>query len=156
MHLIGVVGDAGSEARFGIEMKLEPLAYVGERHLVSGVVVALMLVRVAQHRVHLLAGEINMDADHARRRARLGLDESRETVARILGAKPREIVFTGGGTEAINLAVKGAAWAARVGATTETMQAMARQDRREVLVIRSNLSAAQLVSRGQRCFRTWL
>jgi cysteine desulfurase len=46
------------------------------------------------------------------RRARLGLDESRETVARILGAKPREIVFTGGGTEAINLAVKGAAWAA--------------------------------------------
>jgi cysteine desulfurase len=46
------------------------------------------------------------------RRARLGLDESRETLARILGAKPREIVFTGGGTEAINLAVKGAAWAA--------------------------------------------
>ncbi len=46
------------------------------------------------------------------RRARLGLDEARETVARILGAKPREIVFTGGGTEAINLAIKGAAWAA--------------------------------------------
>jgi cysteine desulfurase len=46
------------------------------------------------------------------RRARLGLDEARETVARILGAKPREIVFTGGGTEADNLAVKGAAWAA--------------------------------------------
>ncbi|HEY7525272.1 MAG TPA: cysteine desulfurase family protein [Candidatus Limnocylindria bacterium] len=46
------------------------------------------------------------------RRARLGLDEARETVARILGAKPREIVFTGGGTEADNLAIKGAAWAA--------------------------------------------
>jgi cysteine desulfurase len=46
------------------------------------------------------------------RRARLGLDEARETVARVLGAKPREIVFTGGGTEADNLAVKGAAWAA--------------------------------------------
>jgi cysteine desulfurase len=46
------------------------------------------------------------------RRARLGMDEARETVARILGAKPREIVFTGGGTEADNLAVKGAAWAA--------------------------------------------
>ena len=28
------------------------------------------------------------------RRARHGLDEARETVARILGAKPREIVFT--------------------------------------------------------------
>jgi cysteine desulfurase len=46
------------------------------------------------------------------RRARLGLDEARETVARVLGAKPREIVFTGGGTESDNLAVKGAAWAA--------------------------------------------
>ncbi len=46
------------------------------------------------------------------RRARLGLDEARETVARILGAKPREVVFTSGGTEADNLAVKGAAWAA--------------------------------------------
>jgi cysteine desulfurase len=46
------------------------------------------------------------------RRARLGLDEARESVARILGAKPREIVFTSGGTEAINLAIKGAAWAA--------------------------------------------
>jgi cysteine desulfurase len=48
----------------------------------------------------------------AGRRARLGLDEARETVARALGAKPREIVFTGGGTEADNLAIKGAAWAA--------------------------------------------
>jgi cysteine desulfurase len=46
------------------------------------------------------------------RQARLGLDEARETVARILGAKPREIVFTGGGTESDNLAIKGAAWAA--------------------------------------------
>jgi cysteine desulfurase len=49
------------------------------------------------------------------RRARQGLDEARETVARLLGAKPREIVFTGGGTEADNLAVKGAAWAASAG-----------------------------------------
>ena len=48
----------------------------------------------------------------AGRRARLGLDEARETVAGILGAKPREIVFTSGGTEADNLALKGVAWAA--------------------------------------------
>ncbi|HEX6655310.1 MAG TPA: cysteine desulfurase family protein [Candidatus Limnocylindria bacterium] len=46
------------------------------------------------------------------RRARLGLDEARETVARVLGAKPREIVFTAGGSEADNLAIKGAGWAA--------------------------------------------
>jgi cysteine desulfurase len=48
----------------------------------------------------------------AGRRARQGLDEARERIAAILGAKPREIVFTGGGSEADNLAIKGAAWAA--------------------------------------------
>ena len=46
------------------------------------------------------------------RQARQGLDEARESVAAIVGAKPREIVFTGGGSEADNLAIKGAAWAA--------------------------------------------
>ena len=40
------------------------------------------------------------------------MDEARETVGRILGAKPRELVFTSGGSEADNLALKGAAWAA--------------------------------------------
>jgi cysteine desulfurase len=47
------------------------------------------------------------------RRARAGLDEAHERVARAIGAQPREIVFTAGGTEANNLAVKGAAWAAK-------------------------------------------
>ncbi|MGH2401614.1 MAG: cysteine desulfurase family protein, partial [Candidatus Limnocylindria bacterium] len=46
------------------------------------------------------------------RRARQGIDEAREAVAEHIGAQPREIVFTAGGTEADNLAVKGAAWAA--------------------------------------------
>ncbi len=46
------------------------------------------------------------------RRARQGLDEARERIAGRLGAKPREIVFTSGGSEAVNLAIKGAAWAA--------------------------------------------
>ncbi|CAN5714836.1 cysteine desulfurase NifS [soil metagenome] len=47
------------------------------------------------------------------RRARMALDESRERMAANLGADAREIVFTAGGTEAINLAVKGAAWAGK-------------------------------------------
>ncbi|HEX7496621.1 MAG TPA: cysteine desulfurase family protein [Candidatus Limnocylindrales bacterium] len=47
------------------------------------------------------------------RRARAGLDEAHERVARSLGASPREIVFTSGGTEANNLAIKGAAWAGK-------------------------------------------
>jgi cysteine desulfurase len=47
----------------------------------------------------------------AGRRARQGVDEAREIVAAGIGAQPREIVFTAGGTEADNLAVKGIAWA---------------------------------------------
>ena len=55
----------------------------------------------------------NASSPHAAgRQARQGLDEAREEIASILGAKPREIVFTGGGSEADNLAIKGAAWAA--------------------------------------------
>jgi len=46
------------------------------------------------------------------RRARKAIDESRESIAQLIGAQPREIVFTSGGTEADNLAVKGAGWAA--------------------------------------------
>lgn len=46
------------------------------------------------------------------RAARAGLDEAREQVAGLINARPREMVFTSGGSEADNLAIKGAAWAA--------------------------------------------
>jgi cysteine desulfurase len=41
------------------------------------------------------------------RAARRVVEESREAVAAAFGARPSHIVFTGGGTEADNLAVKG-------------------------------------------------
>ncbi len=47
------------------------------------------------------------------REARAALDEAREKVAAILGADAREIIFTGGGTEADNTAIKGVAFANR-------------------------------------------
>jgi cysteine desulfurase len=47
----------------------------------------------------------------AGRRARRTVEESRELVAESFGARPSEVVFTGGGTEADNLAVKGLYWA---------------------------------------------
>ena len=47
------------------------------------------------------------------RAARRLVEESRETVARVLGARPAEVVFTSGGTEANNIAIKGLAWAQR-------------------------------------------
>jgi cysteine desulfurase len=42
------------------------------------------------------------------RRARLAVDDAREQIAELLGADLGEVVFTGGGTEADNLAVAGA------------------------------------------------
>ncbi len=49
----------------------------------------------------------------AGRRARRVVEESRETLAAAFGARPGEVVFTSGGTEADNLAVKGLYWARR-------------------------------------------
>ncbi|MFB6817150.1 cysteine desulfurase family protein [Streptomyces sp. NPDC056347] len=49
----------------------------------------------------------------AGRRARRTVEESRESLAESLGARPSEVVFTSGGTEADNLAVKGLYWARR-------------------------------------------
>jgi cysteine desulfurase len=47
------------------------------------------------------------------RRARRVVEESRETIGRALGARPGDVVFTSGGTEADNLALKGIFWARR-------------------------------------------
>ncbi|KJL43353.1 cysteine desulfurase [Microbacterium sp. BE35] len=58
------------------------------------------------------ASSIHGAGQHARR----VLEEARERVAAVVGADPIEIVFTSGGTEAVNLAVKGLWWARRTDA----------------------------------------
>lgn len=58
----------------------------------------------------------NPSSGHAvGRAAREGLDAARASVAAAIGALPEEIVFTSGGTEASNLAIRGAAAAAPPG-----------------------------------------
>jgi cysteine desulfurase len=47
------------------------------------------------------------------RRAEKALEDARRTVAETLGCDPDEIIFTGGGSESNNLALRGAAFAAR-------------------------------------------
>src|SRR3954470_21586351 len=49
----------------------------------------------------------------AGRSARRRVEESRESLAAAVGARPSEVVFTAGGTESDNLAVKGIFWARR-------------------------------------------
>ncbi|MZE77052.1 cysteine desulfurase family protein [Streptomyces xinghaiensis] len=56
----------------------------------------------------------------AGRRARRTVEESRESLAAALGARPSEVVFTSGGTESDNLAVKGLYWARRDAAPERT------------------------------------
>lgn len=47
------------------------------------------------------------------RAARRTVEESREVIAQAVGARPSEVVFTSGGTEADNVAIKGLYWARR-------------------------------------------
>jgi len=49
----------------------------------------------------------------AGRNSRRRVEESRECIAAALGARPSEVIFTGGGTESDNLALKGIFWARR-------------------------------------------
>ncbi|HTT50792.1 MAG TPA: cysteine desulfurase family protein [Streptosporangiaceae bacterium] len=52
---------------------------------------------------------------NAGRRARRVVEESREQIADVFDARPSEVIFTAGGTEADNLAVKGLYWARQGG-----------------------------------------
>ena len=55
------------------------------------------------------ASSLYAEAQEARR----GLEGARRSIADVLGCKPQELVFTSGGSESDNLALRGAAYAAR-------------------------------------------
>ncbi|HLL49652.1 MAG TPA: aminotransferase class V-fold PLP-dependent enzyme, partial [Thermomicrobiales bacterium] len=50
--------------------------------------------------------------------SRAAIDRARVSAAQVLACDPGEIVFTSGATESDNLAVRGAAWAARLTSAT--------------------------------------
>jgi len=73
-----------------------------------------MLAEAADTMAALLREVGNASSLHgAGRRARRVVEESREKVAAALGARPSEVVFTSGGTESDNLAIKGIYWSRR-------------------------------------------
>ncbi len=64
--------------------------------------------RAMEDCLRLLQRGGNPSSPHAAgRAARVALEEARERVAAIIGARPLEIVFTSGGTESNNMAVRG-------------------------------------------------
>ena len=73
-----------------------------------------MLTEVLAAMTEQLGRVGNASSLHASgREARRVAEESRERLAAVMGARPSEVLFTGGGTEGDNLAVKGLFWARR-------------------------------------------
>ncbi|HWB65262.1 MAG TPA: cysteine desulfurase family protein [Mycobacteriales bacterium] len=73
-----------------------------------------MLPQAVDLMAELLAQVGNASSLHATgRQARRIVEESRESVAAAVGVRPSEVVFTSGGTESDNLALKGLFWARR-------------------------------------------
>ncbi|HZV25114.1 MAG TPA: cysteine desulfurase family protein [Acidothermaceae bacterium] len=84
---------------------MNPAAYLDHAATTS------MLPQALEAMTRHLADVGNPSSLHrAGRSARRVVEESRETVAIGLGARPSEVIFTSGGTEADNLAVKGLFW----------------------------------------------
>ena len=70
-----------------------------------------MVPEAVEAMTSLLASTGNANSLHGSgRQARRVVEESRERIAAALGSRPGEVVFTSGGTESDNLAVKGIFW----------------------------------------------
>jgi cysteine desulfurase len=80
---------------------------------------------------------------NAGRRARRVVEESREQIAEVLHARPSEVVFTSGGTEADNLAVKGLYWARKAADPRRSKVIVSAVEHHAVLDAAEWLAAAQ-------------
>jgi cysteine desulfurase len=79
----------------------------------------------------------------AGRRARRRVEEAREQLAAAVGARPAEVIFTAGGTEADNLAVKGIYWARRATDDARTRVLASSVEHHAVLDVAQWLAAEQ-------------
>jgi len=98
------------------EPALQPRREATSRVYLDHAATTPMLPEALEAVVAELARTGNPSSLHnAGRRARRVIEESREQIAQAYGARPSEVVFTSGGTEADNLAIKGMYWARRAG-----------------------------------------
>ena len=116
---------------------------MGGRHYLDHASTSPARPEVVEAMLPWLTGERAADPGRVHtegRMARAVLEEARERVAAALGARPREVVFTSGATEAINAATHGAAArraegrAARIVATAVEHSAVLESSRRHDLV----------------------
>lgn len=84
------------------------------------------------------------------RAARRLVEESRESIAESLGARPSEVIFTSGGTESDNLAVKGIFWARRAADPRRTRVIVSSVEHHAVL------DAVEWLATEQGAQITWL
>ena len=91
-----------------------PVPSSGRPHYLDHAATTPMVAEAVDEMTVRLLEVGNASSLHASgRRARRVVEEARERLASALGARPSEVVFTAGGTEADNLAVKGLYWARR-------------------------------------------
>nr|MDT0666454.1 aminotransferase class V-fold PLP-dependent enzyme [Micromonospora sp. DSM 115978] len=91
-----------------------------------------------------LAGSGNASSLHASgRRARRVVEESREGLAAALGCRPYELIFTAGGTESDNIALKGLYWARRAADSRRRRVLVSAVEHRAVLDATAWLAADQ-------------
>ncbi|EOM76205.1 cysteine desulfurase [Rhodococcus rhodnii] len=84
------------------------------------------------------------------RAARRRIEEARESVAADLGARPSEVVFTSGGTESDNLAIKGIYWARRGADPHRTRLVVSAVEHHAVL------DAVEWLERHENAVVTWI
>jgi cysteine sulfinate desulfinase/cysteine desulfurase-like protein len=107
---MGNIGRADGRPEPGPQLRPDPGSGVYLDHAATTPMLPEALAAMADE----LAQVGNPSSLHgAGRRARRVVEESREQIAEAYGARPSEVVFTSGGTEADNLAVKGLFWARR-------------------------------------------
>jgi cysteine desulfurase len=109
------------------EPALQPRRDATSRVYLDHAATTPMLPEALEAMVAELAQTGNPSSLHnAGRRARRIIEESREQIAQTYGARPSEVIFTSGGTEADNLAIKGLYWARRAAAAARSGTSQAR------------------------------
>ncbi|NLU82055.1 cysteine desulfurase family protein [Rhodococcus sp. HNM0569] len=110
-----------------------------------------MVSEAAQAMVEIFGSVGNASSLHGSgRAARRRVEEARESIAADLGARPSEVLFTSGGTESDNLAVKGIFWSRRAADPARTRIVASAVEHHAVL------DAVEWLERHEGAQVTWL